>query len=213
MLCGTDGFSAHHLEDHSVLLPLTGPEHHSIIGSHKIHRLQHLCKHTIKNNNKQQHQNTLSTLKQAAASLMSWSVWVVGFQPVWCRRFLPFSTLWHWAILMSISSWNRQLSGNSTLSQVWRVFQTYCCGKRLHPHLTVNHISPVVQSQQPHGQSPHPDHRSQGGDVAEPQPARCHHGGSVVLWAARRTRQSCWQHGTLTINCVSFVSPRWASFS
>lgn len=33
---------SHHLEDNSVLLPLTGPEHDAIIGSDKIHRAQHI---------------------------------------------------------------------------------------------------------------------------------------------------------------------------
>lgn len=33
---------SHHLEDHSVLFPLTGPEHHTIIRSNEIHRAQHI---------------------------------------------------------------------------------------------------------------------------------------------------------------------------
>lgn len=33
---------SHHLEDNSVLLPLTGPEHDAIIRSDKIHRAQHI---------------------------------------------------------------------------------------------------------------------------------------------------------------------------
>lgn len=80
----------------------------------------------------------------------------------------PFTTRRHWAILMSISSWNRQdqsapRDGTANLTTTKQV-----------THLAVNHIRPVVQCQQPHGQRPDPDHRGQGGDVPEAQPARRH---------------------------------------
>lgn len=112
--------------------------------------------------------------------------------PFWCRS----------------APGNRQHRVDDTSTSIL----TLCPCQRLHPHLTVNHISSVVQSQQPHGQSPDPDHRSQGGDVTEAQPACCHHGASVVLLTAQRRQQSL-RHvsvnsGFLIITCSWLVSPR-----
>lgn len=158
---GYTRFLSHHLEDNSVLLSLTGPEHHSIVWSHKIHRLQHLW------------QNTqvwgvsgcvLLNHQLSACTGDSYRSPPADTEPFWCRS-APETSSTKITTLYLISC------------QVWR----------LHPHLTVNHISSIVQSQQPHGQSPDPDHRGQGGDVPEAQLACYHHGTSVVLlWAQRR---------------------------
>lgn len=94
---GPDVSLSHHLEDDSVLLPLTGPEHHSIIWSHKIHRLQHIWQEEIN--------------KKTMMSRRVESVWIIVV--LW-RRFSPFTTRWHCAILMSISSWNRRHSNDLT---------------------------------------------------------------------------------------------------
>lgn len=65
-----------------------------------------------------------------------------------------------------------------------------CVSPQLHPHLTINHVSSIVQSQQPHGQSPNPDHRRQGGDVAETGPGRwVGHCVSVLLVTERWGKQ------------------------
>lgn len=112
------------------------------------------------------------------------SVWIISYQPV--KEALTVHhpvTLGHFDVDQLLKQ----------TAQSWPHFNTdliWCPSQRLHPHLTVNHISSVIQSQQPHGQSPDPDHRSQGGDVTEAQPARCHHGASVVLLTAQRRHQS-----------------------
>lgn len=70
----------------------------------------------------------------------------------------------------------------------------------IHPYLTVDHISSMVQSQKSHWQSAHPDHGSQSRDVGKAQPAfsccYCCHGG---LWTYTHTQ-------SLVINCPTFFS-------